>query len=88
MEEEPEARTLQVGKHTRTIKARPVTYRCEWCGGEATELRMPGPTPRYHPTCKAAAQGAMAYGRVKRMRERQAEANLIPKRPVGRPQKS
>jgi hypothetical protein len=71
---------------------RPITYRCEWCSILRTELRALGPTPRYcSPECKHEAQNALAAGRVRRMRQRQTEANPIPhwqRRPVGRPRKS
>ena len=75
-------------QHTRTIKERPVTYTCEWCNTERTDMRYPSPTPRYCPECKAEAQTALAAGRMRRMRERQAEANLAPRRPRGRPRGS
>ncbi len=53
---------------------REVTYRCEWCSMLRTELRPPGPLPRYcSATCKREAQNALASGRMRRMRERKAQ---------------
>ena len=45
---------IQVGMHTRTLKQREVTYSCQfpYCGRTVTELRYPGPTPRYCAFCK------------------------------------
>jgi hypothetical protein len=42
-------KTIQVGKHVRTLKQREVTYACQfpYCERTITELRYPGPTPRY-----------------------------------------
>jgi hypothetical protein len=47
-------KTIQVGVHLRTLKQREVTYTCQfpYCGQTVTELRYPGPTPRYCPACK------------------------------------
>jgi hypothetical protein len=47
-------KTIQVGTHTRTLKQREVTYTCQfpYCEQTVTELRYPGPTPRYCPACK------------------------------------
>ncbi len=56
----------------RTIKQRPITFRCEWCGEEHTQLRYPGPTPRYcSEACKREAQNALAAARMRRRRGRQ-----------------
>jgi hypothetical protein len=64
--------TLNVGSYTRTIKERVVTFRCEWCSTMGTEMRLPGPPPRYHAECKQEAQNTIAKSRMKRMRERRA----------------
>jgi len=47
-------KTIQVSTHTRTLKQREVTYTCQfpYCEQTITELRYPGPTPRYCPDCK------------------------------------
>ncbi len=52
----------------RTIAERPVSYTCERCGQERTEMRYPGPTPKYCPECKGDAQKALAAARMRRMR--------------------
>jgi hypothetical protein len=65
----------------------PRSFRCEWCSEDVTELRGPGPLPRYCIGCKADAQRALTAGRVRRYRERQPGAPLVP-RPRGRPKGS
>jgi hypothetical protein len=71
--DKPQEQKITVGTYTRTIKARPVTFRCEWCSTESTEMRLPGPPPRYHTECKQEAQNSITKGRMKRMRERRAK---------------
>ena len=66
---------------------RPVTYTCEWCGEEGTEMRPPGPKPRYHPQCYAEAHRGMNARRMREYRKRKEAANPQTKRPVGRPRK-
>ncbi len=62
-------KTIKIGLATRTIEAREVTYRCEWCGEEKTEDHYPGPTPRYcSDQCKREAQNALAAARMRRRR--------------------
>jgi hypothetical protein len=73
-------------KPKRILEPRPITFRCEWCGAESTEMRMPGPTPRYHTECKQPAQNSIAASRMRDMRQRKADQNpFAPKRPRGRP---
>ncbi len=47
-------KTIQVGTHRRTLTQREVTYTCQFpsCEHTVTELRYPGPTPRYCAHCK------------------------------------
>jgi hypothetical protein len=75
MEANAQERTITVGNHTRTLRERLVTFRCEWCSNQGTEMRLPGPPPRYHAECKQEAQNAIAKGRMKRMREQRAKEN-------------
>jgi hypothetical protein len=73
---------------TRTIQQRPVTFRCEWCSIEYTQLRYPGPLPRYcSPKCKRQAQNSLAMQRMRQLRTRQQEQNPS-RRPPGRPRGS
>jgi hypothetical protein len=58
---------------TRT--ARNVSFTCKTCGKETTQLRMPGPRPRYcSDTCKAEGERVKTRARVARLRERQKQA--------------
>jgi hypothetical protein len=54
---------------------RPITFRCEYCSTEVTELHIPGNPPRYCAGCKVEAKRTMAKMRVRAMRERQAAAD-------------
>jgi hypothetical protein len=84
------------GGHSRTVRARLVSWRCEWCtscdGCEVTEWRYPGPLPRYHEVCpvcgqhcKKEAQNSMAAGLMRRRRLAELESSRVRRRPVGRP---
>jgi hypothetical protein len=67
-----EQKQVQLRARTRTLRQRPVTFRCAWCGQIVTELRFPGPTPRYGTACKAeATRHAEA---LKKARQRHARA--------------
>lgn len=74
--------------YTRTLHARLVTFRCEWCSGEREVWQYPGAAPRYCEGCREEARQAMnsARQREKRERERQA-APYMRAQPVGRPRK-
>jgi hypothetical protein len=50
-----EHKKIAWGAGVRTLKQRPVTFRCAWCGQLVTELRYPGPTPAYGQACRAEA---------------------------------
>jgi hypothetical protein len=71
--------------YTRTIHARRVQWRCEWCSAEHDEWRYPGPVPRYCDGCKQAAQNSLAAGAIRRRRQAEQEQHPVRKRPVGRP---
>ncbi|MFL5626336.1 MAG: hypothetical protein ACJ788_12160 [Ktedonobacteraceae bacterium] len=61
---------------TRT--ARNVSFTCRVCGKETTQLRMPGPRPRYcSETCKAVGERAKTQARVTRFRERQKKESGV-----------
>ncbi len=54
----------------RTV--RNVSFTCQVCGKETTQLRMPGPRPRYcSESCKAEGERAKTRARVGRLRESQ-----------------
>ncbi len=68
---QPQQQSIQVVQHRRTMTQREISYRCEWCSHERTEVRYPGPLPRYCcPDCKDLAQNSIAAQRMKAMRER------------------
>jgi hypothetical protein len=50
-----ERKQVRLSERSRTVKQRPVTFRCGWCGQLVTELRYPGPTPTYGLACKTEA---------------------------------
>ncbi len=59
---------------TVTRTARNVSFTCHVCGKETTQLRMPGPRPRYcSDTCKETGERAKTRDRVARLRERQKQ---------------
>jgi len=75
---------IQVGTHVRTLTQREVTYTCAfpYCGRTITELRYPGPTPRYCPDCKQtwerlrrADDRDAAAARMRRLREQRRTAS-------------
>jgi hypothetical protein len=57
---------------------RPITFTCEFCGYEVTELYGPGQTPHYCAAHKAQAKAHMAKMRMRAMRERQKAATTAP----------
>ena len=73
MSDYPRSEHKQVlrGGGGRTIKQRPVTFQCQWCGQLVTELRYPSPTPVYGLACKTEA---LRYAEAaKKARQRQTE---------------
>jgi hypothetical protein len=70
-----------------TRQAKEITFYCEWCYHDVTELRMPGPTPAY---CLVHRKEALALSNIARMRKyRERLAEHAPaSRPRGRPRKS
>ncbi len=60
---------------TVTRTARSVSFTCQMCGKETTQLRMPGPRPRYcSDTCKADGERLKTRARVARLRARKTQA--------------
>lgn len=77
-------KTIQVGTHTRTLKQREVTYTCQfpYCERSITELRYPGPTPRYCPDCRQKSERwrreddrDAAAARMQRLRDQRRAAS-------------
>ncbi len=68
----PDTRPVTPTQITVTRTARNVSFTCQVCGAETTQLRMPGPRPRYcSDTCKAEGERAKTRARVGRLRESQ-----------------
>ena len=72
--------------YTRTLQARLVSFRCEWCSAEQQVWQYPGAAPRYCACCRAEAQQAMNTARQREKRAR-ASSPYGWRRPVGRPQR-
>jgi hypothetical protein len=82
----PTPKTITTARgYTRTIQARRVAWRCEWCSVEHEEWRYPGPIPRYCAGCKQAAQNSLAAGQQRRKRQAAQDTHPWGRRPVGRP---
>ncbi len=78
-----------VRSYTRTVHARLVSFRCEWCSQERQVWQYPGAAPRYCEECRGEAQQAMNSARQREKRERERQANPYTyRRPVGRPRKN
>jgi hypothetical protein len=90
---EPPPKVITTARgYTRTLHARLVLFRCEWCSQEQQVWQYPGATPRYCEGCRAQAQQSMntARQREKRQREREQERQANPyawRRSAGRSRK-
>jgi hypothetical protein len=74
--------------YTRTLHARLVQFRCEWCSEEREVWQYPGPVPRYCcEECRREAQRALNAGRQREKRERDAPPWWGRRNRVGRPRK-
>lgn len=73
--------------YTRTLHARRVRFRCEWCSVDQEVWQYPGAPPRYCEECRPDAQRALNSGR---QREKRAQASnpFGPYRRRGRPRQS
>ncbi len=68
------AQNVTTTQATVTRTARNVSFTCQVCGKDTTQLRMPGPRPRYcSDTCKETDEREKTRARVGRLRERQRE---------------
>jgi hypothetical protein len=84
----PPPKTIVTARgYTRTIRARRVQWRCEWCSAEHEEWRYPGPVPRYCAGCKRDAQNSIDASRMRRKRQAEQDAYPWGRRPAGRPRK-
>ncbi len=67
----PETTSVTPAQISVTRTARNVSFTCQVCGTETTQLRMPGPPPRYcSGVCQAKGERAKTRARVGRLRER------------------
>ncbi len=74
--------------YTRTLYARLVLFRCEWCSREQKVWQYPGASPRYCEECREEAQQSMNSARQREKRERDRQATpYVRRRLVGRPPK-
>src|SRR5215210_900716 len=55
--------------YTRTLHARLVLFRCEWCSEEREVWQYPGAAPRYCEGCRGEAQQVMNSARQREKRE-------------------
>ncbi len=68
----PDTTPVTTTQVTVTRIARNVSFTCQVCGKDTTQLRMPGPRPRYcSESCKAEGERAKTRARVGRLRESQ-----------------
>ncbi len=66
------AQNVTTTQVTVTRTARNVSFTCRVCGKDTTQLRMPGPHPRYcSGSCAKEGERAKTRARVGRLRERQ-----------------
>ena len=84
-DEPPPPKVVRTARgYTRTLQARRVGFRCEWCSTEQEVWHYPGPPPRYCVECRPAAQQALNAARQREKRARAPNASGG-RRPVGRP---
>jgi pyruvate-formate lyase-activating enzyme len=83
MSEAPPPKTITTARgYTRTVTARLIAWRCEWCSNEEEEYRYPGPTPRYcSDKCRHEAQNSLAAGDMRRRRAARPPSRRGPGRP-------
>ncbi len=68
------AQNVTTTQVTVTRTARKVSFTCQVCGKDTTQLRMPGPRPRYcSDSCAKEGERAKTRARVGRLRDRQKE---------------
>ncbi len=70
----PDTMPVTTTQVTVTRTARNVSFTCQVCGKDTTQLQMPGPRPRYcSDTCKKEGERANTRARVGRLRARKKE---------------
>lgn len=86
-EQRPPAKVVTTARgYTRTLHARLVWFRCEWCSLEREVWQYPGAAPRYCEACRPEAQRAMNTARQREKRKRETSPYGW-RPPVGRPRK-
>ena len=87
LDEAPPPKVVTTNRgYTRTLHARVVSFRCEWCSTEQQVWQYPGAAPRYCAACRGAAQQAMNTARQREKRARDTRPYAY-RRAVGRPRK-
>ena len=67
--------SVPLGPYTREVFQREVTFTCQACGRTYTQVRFPGPTPRYcNELCRLAARRLLTAERMSRLRARRKAA--------------
>lgn len=64
-----ENKKLDITEHSREIRQRGVTFTCAECERTVTEMRYPGPTPKYCLECVETVRRRQARERKRRQRE-------------------
>ena len=85
---EPPPKVIATARgYTRTLHARLVSFRCEWCSQELEVWQYPAAAPRYCEGCREEAQQAMNTARQREKRKRDTSPYAW-RPPVGRPRKN
>jgi len=69
------AQEVIVGSYVRVVREREVTFTCQECGRQVTQLQYPGPQRRYcNSDCVAVANSRLSLERMRRLRQRRHAA--------------
>lgn len=73
----PKQQVISRGGGERTIRQRPVAFRCAWCGEPVVEQRYPGPTPAYGQACATEARRYADAAKAARRRGGSEPARVV-----------